>query len=177
MIPTSSIIARPILVARPGYQTAVINRFPKNMGDERNNSQGGLAHTANILDRPGWQGKYEGASIDRAPGNTNDTLIERTRSYMYRRPYYISPATASGNLNWTAAGPARDMPTTRFNRNWRPLVGGSHQNMWGWHTNPSGARDNKLAGKSRMRPGKQNNLTVQRYRGQSYSQTTVLAGQ
>lgn len=156
---------------------SVFRRRPTDAGDMRNNSQGGLAPLPQVLSRPGWQGHLEGSSIDRAPGNTNDDLITRTRGLVYRRAFYIAPATASGNLSWTAAGPAKDMPTTRFNRNIRPIVGGSNQHMWGMHTNPTGTRDNALSGKPRMVAAKRSQLTVQRYRGQSYSATTQLAGQ
>jgi hypothetical protein len=149
----------------------------RNIGDIIGNSTGGAVAGPAILDRPGWQGAYVGSSIDRAPGNTNDSLITRTRNYLYRRAYYIPPATGSAEFNQTLSGAVRDIPTTRFNRNVRPIVGGSNQNMEGMHTYyPTGQQaGNKLAGKTRMRPGKQNTLTVQRYRGQSYSETTVVA--
>lgn len=143
-------------------------------GDARNNSSGGVAPIGPVLSRPGWQGVMVGSSIDRAPGNTNDTLITRTRLYLWREPYYIPPAQAE--LSWTAAGPARSMPTTRFNRNIRPIVGGSNQEYEGAHTYlPTGQQGgNQLKGRKSMAPGKQNNLTVQRYRGQSYSATTKV---
>lgn len=108
---------------------------------------------------------------------TNDKLITRVRGLVYRRPYYMPPPLGAGDLSWTAAGPAKDLPTTRGNRNFRPLVGGGHRDMWGQHSDFNTIGQNQLEGKSRMRPGKQNQLTVQRYRGQSYSATTQLVGQ
>jgi hypothetical protein len=109
--------------------------------------------------------------------NTNDQLITRDRGVLFREPAYFMPPQGSAQHNWTADGPSRSIPTFRFNRNVRPLVGGGHRDMWGQHTNIDAARQNQLEGKPRMRPARQSQLTVQRYRGQSYSATTQLAGQ
>jgi hypothetical protein len=132
--------------------------------------------TPEILDRPGWQGRYAGASNNFQPGDRNDNLIVRERGLTYRRAYYIQPALGPGNLSWVDAGPVRDIPNTRFNRNVRPIVGGSHQDTWGKHTDiPTGQKSgNQLKGKKEMVPGRQNRLTVQKYRGQSYSATTMI---
>lgn len=131
-----------------------------------------------VLDRPGRWGKYEGQTVDFAPSRGRDSLIIRQRQYLWRRAYYILPGDTPGNHNWVADGPIRDMPTTRVNRNLRPVVGSGLHSMadWGFHTNiPSGAKSgNALKGKPRMVPGRQNRLTVQRYRGQSYSSTTQI---
>lgn len=158
----------------PGENPSVVRRRPTDIHTIYGESRGGFAplRVHDQLDRPGRM---------RVPGTVyaparNDTEITRAREIAFRRPYYLPAATASGNLNWTAAGPARDLPTFRFNRNVRPIVGGSNQDLYGMHTNIEN-RGNQLAGKPRMRPAGQNRLTVQRYRGQSYSQTTELAGQ
>lgn len=157
-------------------QPDVIRRRPNDVGTIIGHSVEVHPLTPAVLDRPGWQGHYEGASLNNQPGYTNDTLIQRLRIYMFRRAYYIPPALGAGDLSWTAAGPIRDLPTTRFNRNLRPIVGGSHADRWGMHTNlPTGQQaGNALPGKKRMVPGRQNRLTVQRYRGQSYSATTTV---
>lgn len=166
---------QPVLDAAPYYNPSVLRRRPTDAGSLLAHSTGGEPEPDRVLNRPGWQGAYSGASIDRAPSGYNDALIQRTRGVMYRKAYYIPPALGSQNLSWTAAGPIKDMPTTRFTRNLRPLVGGSNQDREGMHTNlPTGQRQvgGQLAGRTRMTAGKQNRLTVQRYRGQSYSQTT-----
>lgn len=172
----------PVLNPTPPEVTAqrVIRRRPADISSVYGKStggpsEGGLADS--VLSRPGWQGAYEGSSIDRAPSGTNDTLIQRQRGIMYRRARYQPPGEGGGTLSWTDAGPARDLPTTRFNRNWRPIVGGAHQYAEGQHTNlPTGQKQvgGQLKGKSAMVAGRQNRLTVQRYRGQSYSQTTSV---
>lgn len=160
----------------PNYDPNVIRREPQNIGNARAQSTGGRPFQGAVLDRPGYQGLLDGSSIDRAPGNTNDTLITRVREYVWRRAYSLPVATASANISWIDSGPTRDMPTTRFNRNIRPIVGGSNQVYEGMHTYlPTGQKgDSQLAGKKRMTPGRQNRLTVQRYRGQSYSSTTQV---
>lgn len=151
-----------------------IRRRPNDMGTIIGHSPEVHPLTPEILSRP-TQNQASGEN-NFAPGNTNDTLIVRTRGILFRRASYIPPALGPGNLSWTDAGPIRDLPTTRFNRNIRPIVGGSHADRWGMHTNlPTGQQaGNALPGKKRMTPGRQNRLTVQRYRGQSFSATTQL---
>lgn len=156
---------------------SVIRRRPADMGTIYGHSPNDVHPlTPEILDRPGWPGEVLIDKKDFVPGITNDELINREREYVYRRPYYIPPALGPGNMSWPDSGPAKDLPTFRFNRNIRPIVGGSHAVDWGRHTNiPSGQKNgDQLAGKKKMRAGKQNRLTVQRYRGQSYSSTTQV---
>lgn len=152
----------------------IISRVPIEIGNARGSSRGGLPFTGEVLNRPGWQGKMDGSSVDRAPGMLNDTLITRARNYLWRRAYAIPAAQAWHNP--LDDGPTRDMPTTRFDRNLRPIVGGSNQSYEGMHTYlPTGQQgQSQLAGKKRMAPGRQNRLTIQRYRGQSYSATTQV---
>jgi hypothetical protein len=156
----------------------VVRRRPKDMGSIYGHSPNDVHPlTPAVLSRPGRQGAYEGASIDQAPGYTNDTLINRKREYIFRRPYAMPTATASGNISWRDSGPIKDIPTFRFNRNIRPLVGGAHPERWGLHTNiPSGVKSGtqQLPDRKKMKAGKQNRLTVQRYRGQSFSSTTQV---
>lgn len=166
---------QPILDAAPYYNPNVIRRRPTDMGTIYAKSTGGPPPEERVLSRPGWQGAYDGATTDRAPSGYNDTLILRSRGIIYRKAYYLPPATGAGNLSWTAAGPIKDMPTTRFSRNLRPIVGGSNQDKEGMHTNlPTGQQQpgGQLRGRNAMVAGRQNRLSVQRYRGQSYSQTT-----
>jgi hypothetical protein len=87
-----------------------------------------------------------------------------------RESYYL-PA-ANNWVNWTAAGPIRRI-IKEMNFTYRPIVGAPR---WkGLHTNiPIQPRDQ--AGRARMKARRQNRLTVQRYRGQTYSQTTQLQG-
>jgi len=145
----------------------------RNVGTIFGHSKGGPADQPPILDRPLRQDFTE---MNREPLTHNDTLIQHERGILWRRPNYQPPA--NGWVNWTECGPAKDLPTTRFNRNWRPIVGGGHRAQWGQHTYMDSGQHggSQLAGKSRMRPAKQNQLTVQRYRGQSYSSTTNTVG-
>lgn len=169
-------MSQPILDAAPYYDPNVIRRRPTDIGSIYGHSTGGVVKDDRVYSRPGWQGAYEGASIDRAPSGYNDTLVVRSRGLLFRKAYYLPPATGPGNLSWTAAGPIKDMPTTRFVRNLRPIVGGSNQDKEGMHTNlPTGQQQvgGQLNGKTAMVAGRQNRLSVQRYRGQSFSQTTT----
>lgn len=164
-------MATPRLDALPGYNPEVaVPRVAHPWGNRIAHSEGGMAAVNRVYD-------HNFNQINRQPHYTNANLIDYERDYKYRRAYSVPPALASGNMNWQDSGPTKDMPTTRFNRNWRPIVGGGHRYMWGMHTNINAARGNQLEGKPRMRPAGQNRLTVQRYRGQSYSQGTQLAGQ
>ncbi len=168
-------MTQPVLDAAPYYDPRVIRRRPTDIDTIYGKSAGGVPPDSRVLNRPGWQGAYDGASTDRAPSGYNDTLVKRSRGIIYRKAYYLPPALGAGELSWTAAGPIKDMPTTRFSRTLRPLVGGSNQDKEGMHTNlPTGQQQvgGQLSGKSSMVAGRQNRLSVQRYRGQSYSQTT-----
>lgn len=135
--------------------------------------QGRVRGTAGQRGGAGWQANEDITRVS-PPGNVNDKLIQKERGGIFRNAYYMEPATASGNLSWTAAGPVPTLLNMR-KRNLRPIVGGSQSDRWGMHTNiPLQPRD--LAGKNKMRPGRQSQLTVQVYRGQSYSSTTRVAG-
>ncbi len=161
-----------------GYDPNPLRQRATDIGTIYGHSRGLYPVNPQILDRPGRIGMYEGQTVDYAPSRSNDRLIVRQRQYLWRRAYYITPGDTPGNHSWTNDGPIRDMPTTRINRNVRPVNGsGLHDaSDWGQHTNiPSGVRGgNQLKGKSAMKPGRQNRLTVQRYRGQSYSSSTQI---
>lgn len=147
-----------------------IARRPQDIGNARDHSTGGAPFEGSVRSVPGGLLGL----VNRANPATNDSLIQRRREYIWRRAYSLPVAQAWNNP--VADGPTRDMPTTRFNRNLRPLVGGSHQNMVGMHTYlPTGQQGgSQLSGRAVMRAGHQNRLTVQRYRGQSYSSTTQV---
>lgn len=167
-------MAQPRLDSAPGLDPRVIKRRPSDDVDIFGNSTGGIAPQPAILNRPERQNF---TNMVRVPDKSNDDLIQRRRMYVYRNANATPAGLSAGNLSWVAAGPAKSLPTTRFNRNIRPLVGGGHRDMWGQHTNiDTGKGANQLTGRPRMKPAGTNRLTVQRYRGQSYSQTTVLAG-
>lgn len=166
-------MARPRLESGAGQTPSVVKRRPTDLVDIIGNSTGGIA-----VARAGRTGRPQDVmmlKLDRNPSIANDTRITRTRIPIFRRGYYIPPAQAW--MNWTESGPTRDIITFRFSRNIRPIVGGSNQDLYGMHTNPERTITDPLKGKPRMRPGRQNRLTVQKYRGQSFSQTTNLAGQ
>jgi hypothetical protein len=166
-----------ILDALPGYDPRVIKRRPTDIVDIIGNSTGGPPGFPPVLNRPQRQNFTEQAFIPNT--GQNDQLIKRTRMYVYRNANAIPAGIGAGNLSWVAAGPAKSIPTVRFNRNIRPIVGGGHRSMWGQHTNiDSGQKQgNQLAGRSRMKPAGTNRLTVQRYRGQSFSSTTQTVSQ
>jgi len=167
------------------FDPQVVRRRPTDVGTIYGHSRGLVPVNPRVLSRPDRNGvgrDTEGRLTgwrDRVPSIGNDTLIIRQRAYLWRRQLdYIRPGDTPGNHSWVADGPIRDMPTTRFNRNVAQKPGAGLHSMadWGLHTNiPTGQKiGNALAGKSRMRPAAQNRLTVQRYRGQSYSATTEV---
>lgn len=130
-------------------------------------SRGGVAFKGRVSGRPGRAGD---GSTAQPPQNTNAILIRRARGGYYRESYYLSPA--NNWVNWTAAGPIRRI-IKEWNFTYRPVVAAPR---WqGLHTNiPIQPRDQ--AGRARMQARRQNRLTVQRFRGQTYSQTTKLQG-
>jgi hypothetical protein len=130
-------------------------------------SRGGVAFRGRVVGRPGRAGD---GSTANPPQNSNTTLNARARGGYYRESYYIAPA--NGWVNWTAAGPIRRI-IREWNYNYRPVV--ASPRWQGLHTNiPIQPRDQ--AGRARMQARRQNRLTVQRFRGQTYSQTTKLQG-
>lgn len=145
------------------------NQVPRahGQGDVYGQSRGGVAFKGRVIGRPGRAGEI---TTVQPPQNQNTTLIVRTRGAYLRESYYLPPA--AGWVSWTAAGPARRIIKER-NFTWRPIVAAPRYQ--GLHTNiPIQPRDE--AGRQRMQPRRQNRLTVQRYRGQTYSQTTKLQG-
>lgn len=140
---------------------------PRYRGTELDHSTGGAP----------FEGRVRGTrNIDRidrgfAPGNTNDREINKTRGPWYHRPYYIPPGGFP--INWTEAGPVRNelhMRTYTYRRE----SGQSFQFREGMHTMVPRQQAQQQNGKEKMTSARQNRLTVQRYRGQSYSNTTKV---
>lgn len=134
-------------------------------GNERNLSQGGPPYEGPVVTlRPG-------VSYDRAPGNTNDTLIQYSRGPWFHQGYYIGPG--QGVVDWTKSGPSR--PSLHmWRRTWNPTAGWSGQTNEGMHTMIPAQNPQLQQGKTPMQRYQRPFLTVQRYRGQSYSQTTKV---
>lgn len=104
--------------------------------------------------------------IDRTPLNQNDSQEYRNLAPWFHKSFYLPPP--QGQPSWTAAGPPRlelHMGTFRLRR----LSGKYGQDQEGMHSNIVRPL---LPNRSKMQAGKQNFLTIQRYTGQSYSETT-----
>lgn len=148
-------------------RTGAVPSHNPGAGNERNSSTGG----------PEFAGPVGTHRVDvthtRFMGNSNDTLVVRDRGPWFHSSYYIGPG--SGVVNWTEAGPSR--PSLHLHRfNWRRVAGWSGQTREGMHTMIPSNNPQLQSGKQRMQRTSQNMLTVQRYRGQSYSQTTKVLG-
>lgn len=112
-----------------------------------------------------------------AVANRSMETETRMRGAYWRTGNYIP---ARDPLRWTEAGPIRpDMHMATYT--YRRWSGGSHSDREGLHTGtpvPLTAARGKGSGKPRtMARPRRSALTVQRYRGQTYSATTrVLRG-
>lgn len=121
----------------------------------------------------------------RYPGDANDDRIRRDRIPWY--PSDQRSGVGTGEVDWTAAGPARPELHMR-NVTVRRMAGTDQTRALanpvdptvGLHTNPairpSGNLQRYAAGVPVMRPARTDRLSPARYNGQSYSQTTVLQG-
>lgn len=107
--------------------------------------------------------------------NTNDQLIQRNRGPWMHVGYYLPPPVTE--ISWTAAGPAR--PELHMRQGgYRRWSGADNQFYEGMHSNgPAGTAltNKRILEKVQMTPPVQNPITVPRYRGQSYSQTTRVS--
>lgn len=139
---------------------------PRYRGSKLSDSGGGPPFEGRIRD------SRNVSQIDRgfAPGDTNDKLVNKSRGPWYHRPYYIPPPIP---VNWTQAGPVRNELHMRT-YTYRKESGESFQYREGMHTMVPRQNAQKQIGKERMTSARQNRLTVQRYRGQSYSNTTKV---
>lgn len=107
---------------------------------------------------------------DLAPQDTLDDLVYKNKKPWWDTGNQLLPKNIG---NWTASGPQR--PTIRLRTfTWRK---GSQGNLnRGLHTNISHS-PRTLPGREKMVPGRQNRLTIARFRGQSFSSTTQILGQ
>lgn len=103
------------------------------------------------------------------PDATNDQGITKMRGPWFHTGNMIPLANP---IRWTEAGPIR--PEMHFfTFSWRRWSGGAFQNREGLHTmlpRPG------LSTRHQMMARGQNRLAIQRFRGQSFSQTTQVLG-
>lgn len=155
--------------------------FPR--GGRRGNSAGGRP-----VERPGRSvGNQAAAWMDdpRFYGATQDTTIRRDRTPWY--PNKARSGVGTVAVDWTMAGPARPELHMR-NVTVRIMAGNSRTRALanpqdprqGLHSagivKPSGNLGRIRAGGQQIRPGRTDRLSAARYRGQSYSQTTLQQG-
>lgn len=171
--------------AGQGHAAAVI---PRKTGNARVNSRGGTTWVgrrgSQVLpvnqrlagdDTPPFDGgvmvnRRSQSVKDLAPMDTLDDMNLKNKSPWWDTGNEIKPINIG---DWPASGPQR--PSLRLRTfDWRK---GSQPNSngYGMHTNIDFS-DRTLAGHERMRRPQQDKLTVQRYRGQSFSSTTVVLG-
>lgn len=149
----------------------------------RGNSAGGKP-----VERPGRSvGGQAAAWMDdpRYYGAPNDSQIRRDRTPWY--PTSARSGVGTGTVDWTAAGPPRPELHMR-NVTVRIMAGTSRtRNLanpqdprQGLHSagiiKPSGNLGRIQAGRPGMKHGRTDRLSPARYRGQTYSQTTVEQG-
>lgn len=106
------------------------------------------------------------------PQNLNDGRIHRVRVAWHDQGR--APSLPKNFGAWDQAGPARPI-LRNYIMNLRRVVGGSNQIKEGMHTIP-GIPTRTLPGKPRQTTTQQYRLTVPRYVGQSYSDTTEVLG-
>lgn len=105
-------------------------------------------------------------------GTQNDSSIRKDRGPWW---HVEDVAPYPAHREFTAAGPVRpELHMRTFS--YRKWSGGSHQSHEGMHTQIPKQQPQLLSGKETMSRARQNRLTVQVYRGQSYSQTTKPQG-
>lgn len=119
----------------------------------------------------------------RDPRYINDGRIRRDHSPWY--PVDNVSGVGDASVNWTACGPPRPEMHTRM-VNYRVMAGTSATRFipnpmdptTGLHTRTAPIRSGNLprivGGAPQMRPPRQDRLTVARYTGQTYSQTTRM---
>lgn len=113
-------------------------------------------------------------TIDRAPGNLNDDLIQKNRSPWYHTGYYLpAPLTQP---SWMDSGPTR--PNLNLHRvTYRKEAGAFNSDTVGMHTMlPAQPKNLGSRKPQEIKPGRQNRLSSGIYRGQSFSETTIKQG-
>lgn len=105
------------------------------------------------------------------PPTTHDMTIRRERGPWMHTGNYIPLAAP---LRQTEAGPIRPDMHMRTHQ-WRRWSGGQHGDRTGWHTMlPNTEQRAERSGRTQQQRRTQGRLTVQRFRGQSYSQSTQV---
>ncbi|MER5542467.1 hypothetical protein ABT072_08410 [Streptomyces sp. NPDC002589] len=153
----------PLPYAQPRYDRTTLRR---------SDASGGPPESGRV--RGSW------GRIERVGGpvfaNPSTAVEDRRRGPYWRVGNMRPPADP---IRWTDAGPIRtELHMDTFT--WRRWSGGSHQDREGWHTGtPLAMRTTRTAGSNKpriMKRPRQNRLTQQRYRGQTYSATTQVIG-
>lgn len=136
-------------------------RFPQGLSPDRPNDP------PNVYTQTAMVNEESNGDQIHAPMNTQDTMNTKVRSPWWDRGNEMLPVNIG---NWSASGPQR--PSLRlFVMNYRK---GSQPNRnTGMHTNP-GVPTRDLRGRDVMQATPRARLTVQRYRGQSFSSTTQV---
>lgn len=130
------------------------------------------------LGGPPFGGRVHGApgedDINRPvyAGTQNDNQIRKDRGPWW---HVEDVAPYPAKREFTKAGPVRPELHMRTFA-WRQQSGDSFQSREGMHTEIPKQQPQLLSGKETMQRARQNRLTVQVYRGQSYSQTTKPQG-
>jgi hypothetical protein len=136
----------------------------------RGPSEGGEPESGRLL------GGRRGTEHVQGPVSVNDELTHRTRGPWY---YAGNMRPPSEPIRWTDSGPVR-LEMHMRTQQWRRWSGVFGQDLEGLHSgNPLVQTQNRNKGsrkRAQMRAPRQNRLTVQRYRGQSFSQTTQTLG-
>lgn len=173
---------RPVPLTTP---RAPYDRYTARRGDARGGPPiGGHGHEIT-------PGLVDGQIRESAGAYARDRLIARDRIPVYMREYMVGNDNTL--VDWTHSGPVRPSLWMR-NHTVRRQVGtdntraedpnlirgyGSQSQKHGLHTNPAPSkRGTNLRHQQteQMQPAGVSRLTVARYSGQSYSQTTRVAG-
>lgn len=165
--------------------TAPYDRFTARRGDSAGGMDGrGQGRTIS-------PGLIDGTIREGDGAYTRDRLIQRDRMPIYLRDYMVGNANTL--VDWTRCGPIRPglfmrQVTVRrqggsdATRNYdpRPIAGfGTQDQGHGLHSNPQPSKratNARFGARVQMQPASVNRLSQARYAGQSYSQTTRMAG-
>lgn len=170
----------PMTTPRPPY-----DRFVARRGDS------GAGRDQRGTGREILPGLIDGTIREGGGGYSRDTLINRDRTPVMMRDYMVGNANTL--VDWTNCGPIRPTLMMRqttvakqigvdATRNFdpHPITGwGTQDQGHGMHTNPNPwkrATNLRHLATTQMQPTHINRLSPARYSGQSYSQTTRIAG-
>lgn len=106
-----------------------------------------------------------------------DPPLNNDLTHIHQEPWfhhsYVKPLSVDPG-NWDASGPSRDAIHMRTFR-WRKWAGESHQDSTGMHSRLPANASTRPNRAQQMGAGKVNLLTISPYRGQAYSDTTIVA--